>query len=44
MTVPNVLPGEYLLRPEIVALHEADAKYVVLPSAHPLTQLSQGTT
>jgi hypothetical protein len=32
-TLPSVLaPGSYLIRPEIIALHEADASYAVNPA------------
>lgn len=32
-TLPSVLaPGNYLIRPEIIALHEADASYAVNPA------------
>ncbi|KAG5638420.1 hypothetical protein H0H81_012751 [Sphagnurus paluster] len=32
ITVPNVPAGDYLLRPEIAALHEADALYTQNPA------------
>ncbi|KAK9477861.1 glycoside hydrolase, partial [Lipomyces japonicus] len=32
VTLPNLVAGEYLLRPEILALHEADAVYTQNPN------------
>ncbi|QRV95906.1 glycoside hydrolase family 61 protein [Ceratobasidium sp. AG-Ba] len=32
ITVPNLAAGEYLIRPEIIALHEADTDFAVNPA------------